>query len=116
MNNPDDVRYSREFYLEAHRRITTPLLAMTLCALACAVLLVGPVDRRGQGRRVAFIILAAVILQSLFLTVTNIARQSLWGVPLMYGLVLLPLGLSLAVLMDLPLWPGARKHAKAVAS
>ena len=116
MNNPDDVRYLREFYIEAHRRITTPLLAMTLCALACAVLLVGPVDRRGQGRRVAFIILAAVILQSLFLTVTNIARQSLWGVPLMYGLVLLPLGLSLAVLMDLPLWPGARKHAKAVAS
>ncbi len=83
-----EARY--EFIVEIHRRITAPLIAFAYTLLACAALLTGPMERRGQGRKVAFAVASAVTVQALFLMAFNLARETALGLPLMYFLVLVP--------------------------
>ena len=48
-------------------------------------------DRRGQGKRIIFTIAAVVILQALYLAGFNLARQSNWGLILIYVIVFMPI-------------------------
>lgn len=91
LQNERDVENLHRFTIEIHRRIVAPILALVFALISCCALLLGPVDRRGQGWRIATAILSVVVIQGLFLAVFNLARQSLWGLPLMYVLVLIPL-------------------------
>lgn len=93
--NPDsEVRAneqaSYDFVIEIHRRIVAPLIAMAYTLMTCACLLTGPLERRGQGRKIAIAIFSAVTLQALFLVVFNFARENIIGLPLLYLLVFLP--------------------------
>lgn len=96
--NERDQENRREFRLEIHRRIVGPLLAPAFTVLALAFLLLGPVDRRGQGRRIVGCIAVTVAIQGLYLAAFNMSRQSDWGLFLMYMLVFLPLGAGIALL------------------
>ncbi len=101
--NPDprverDMENRHEFTIEAHRRIVSPFLAMTFVALSLAVLLLGPVDRRGQSRRILAAALSVVIIQGLYLGTYNLAVESALGLVLMYALVFVPLAGSLLML------------------
>lgn len=93
-----DMENRHEFAIEAHRRIVSPFLALTFAALSLACLLLGPVDRRGQSRRIMFAVCSVVVLQGLYLGTFNLAVESLWGLVLMYALVFGPLGASLLIL------------------
>lgn len=104
--NPDpgvkrDVESIRDFKVEIHRRIASPLLAIVFTCIACAALLVGPMDRRGQGRRVAAAVVVVIVIQGLYIAAYNMTRQSDWGLVFMYALIVVPLGLSLFVLSGL---------------
>lgn len=94
LNNKRDVQNLREFRVEAHRRLIAPLLTMVYVLISCCTLLLGSVDRRGQGLRILYAIIAVVCIQGLFLSAFNIARQSNVGILLAYGLVFLPLCFS----------------------
>lgn len=105
MQNERDVESRREFTLEIHRRLVAPLMAPALAILALAVLLVGPVDRRGQSWRIMLAVGGAVVLQGLYLAAISLARQTPLGLGLMYALVLLPVAAGLAVLKGRPVKP-----------
>lgn len=95
--NPDprverDVESLRDFKIEIHRRMVSPLLAVVFTLIACTSLLIGPVDRRGQSRRIALAVLSVVAIQGFYIAAYNVARHSDAGLVLMYGLVLVPLG------------------------
>lgn len=94
--NPDpsverDMQNRHEFIIEAHRRIVSPFLALTFAAISLVCLLIGPVDRRGQNRRITIAALSVVVLQGLYLGTYNLAVESRWGLWLMYGLAFIPL-------------------------
>ncbi len=94
--NPDltsarDVKNLREFKIDLHRRIVAPLLALVFAVVSCCALLVGPLDRRGQGRRMIGAILSVVFIQGLFLAVFNLARVHDWALIFMYALIFGPL-------------------------
>lgn len=92
--DPDNARDQdnlREFAIEIHRRISTPLLALAFAALATASLLLEPVDRRGHIRKIVIAVGMVVVFQSLYLTGFSIARHSDIGFLLMYGCIVLPL-------------------------
>lgn len=94
-----DLQNRREFTVEAHRRVVSPLLAPAFTLLALAALLIGPMDRRGQGRRIALAVMAAIVIQGLYLGAFNFASQSNVGLVLMYLLVVVPIvigGLALS--------------------
>jgi lipopolysaccharide export system permease protein len=100
MSNPRDVENLRAFEAELHRRITTPLLALVFTALALNALLLGKTDRRGQTPKIILAIIGVVLIQGLFITAGNIAKNTSTGVVMMYGLTLLPLGFSLFIMTE----------------
>ena len=94
--NPDlsvqrDVDNLHEFKVEIHRRIISPVLALSFAMLSCALLLLGPIDRRGQGWRITLAVFVVVALEGLYLASFNLARRHDWALLIMYGLVLIPL-------------------------
>lgn len=94
--NPDpankrDVESRHEFMVEAHRRMVSPLLAPAFVLIVLSFLLLGPVDRRGQGLRITMAVVTTILVQGLYLAAFNMARQSGWGLALMYLLVLIPI-------------------------
>lgn len=94
MTNKRDRESRRDFIVEIHRRVVSPLLAPAFALLTLGLLLIGPSDRRGQNWRIAAAIGTTVLLQGLYLAAFNLSRQSDWGLALMYAIVLTPLGLG----------------------
>ncbi len=94
-NNKRDIESLRTFKVEIHRRLTSPLLALTFPLIALSALLLGPVDRKGQTYKIAIALVVIMIIQSLFLTSYNFARKNDIGVILMYILTFMPILLCL---------------------
>lgn len=102
--NPDaDLRKNdkmmREFKVEAHRRFVSPFLAITYTIVALCCLLLGPVDRRGLGWRIVAASGSVITLQGIYLVSYNLAKEGLFGLILMYGLVFVPLVVGYFLLM-----------------
>ncbi|WP_435640873.1 LPS export ABC transporter permease LptF [Micavibrio aeruginosavorus] len=91
MANEHDRASRHDFMVEAHRRIISPFLALTYSVIGLAFLLLGPVDRRGQSRRIVAAIAAVVGIQGLYLAAFNMAQDHIGGLILMDVLVLGPL-------------------------
>lgn len=97
-SNAQDVESRRDFMVEAHRRIVSPWLAPTFAVIGLVSLLLGSIDRRGMGRRIATAIGAVVVIEGLYLTAFNLSEDHLAGLVLMYVLVFGPLAMGLYLL------------------
>ncbi|MCB9987927.1 MAG: LPS export ABC transporter permease LptF [Rhodospirillales bacterium] len=104
MSDVDDVKRHRQFFVEIHRRIISPLLAPAYTLIVLSFLLVGPVDRRGQGLRIGGAVLCVILVQVLYLSALSLARHQDAGLVLIYILVFSPIVLGLFSLS-----PGAEK-------
>lgn len=94
--NPDmsvqrDVESLRDFRIELNRRLISPVFAVVFTMVACAFLLVGPIDRRGQARKIIMAVGVVVMVQGLYIASYNLARQNDLGVLLMWALAIVPL-------------------------
>ncbi len=94
--NPDsDVlgneKRSREFRVEAHRRVVSPFLAITFTLTALCCLLLGATNRRGLAWRIVAASACVIVLQGLYLVSYNLAKEGSLGLVLMYILVFAPL-------------------------
>ncbi len=98
LTNKRDAENKRDFIIEIHRRIISPLLAVALTIISCAALLIGPVDRRGQAKRILIAIAGAIIIQSSYIISYNLAKNSNSGLVMMYALTMLPTVLGLYIL------------------
>ncbi len=90
-----------DFMVEAHRRVAGTFLPLTFISVALCFLLLGPLNRKGQGMRVMMAVISVVILQSLFLSSASMAMQNILGIILLYSVVFVPLILALFVLSPL---------------
>lgn len=98
LQSQSDVDNLRTFKIEIHRRIASPLLALAFAMISLSLLLLGPLDRRGQSKRILAAILIIVILQGLFLTSYNISKKTDAGIILMYLLTFLPIAANVFLL------------------
>jgi lipopolysaccharide export system permease protein len=98
LTNLDDRRSRREFMTEIYKRFASPLLAPAFTSIALCFLLLGPVDRRGQTRRILGAIAIMIVLQMSFMAMYNLAKQSFIGVPLMFIVSIAPLIAALTML------------------
>lgn len=101
--NPDpenqrDAESEHDFFVEIHKRLISPFLAMTYTSIALVFLLLGPLSRRGQGLRITAAIGIVIIVQGLYLALFNLSRQHDYGLILMYALTFAPLGINLFIL------------------
>jgi len=91
LNNVDDRNARWEFAIEAHRRIISPLLAPAFALIGLSFLLLGPIDRRGLGRRIAAAVICVCLIEALYITAFNMSKNSVFGLILMYVLVFMPI-------------------------
>ncbi len=92
---PDmSVKYDRDrrevFLAEAHADLIRPFLSVAFVLSSLAVLLVGPFNRRGQGRKVLVAVLIIVAIMVANLMLTSATRRHIELVPLLYISVFLP--------------------------
>lgn len=93
-----DVKYKKEFMVEAHRRIAGAFLPLTFISVVLCFLLLGPLNRRGQSYRVMFSVISIILLQSLFLSISGFAGKNNFGLFLLYFIVLAPFIISVFAL------------------
>lgn len=91
LTSKDDRNRFNELFVEAHRRITTPLLTMIFALIGTVPFLFGSVKRRGYANRIFISAGLVLIFQGLFLAGFNFAKSNLAGVPLMYLSTILPI-------------------------
>lgn len=101
VNDPKDVKNMQEFLVEAHRRIIGPFLTLTYTSIALCFMLLGPISRRGQSRRITLAVISSIIIQSFYLSIFNIATTSMFALVILYMIVFVPLGLALFILSPL---------------
>jgi lipopolysaccharide export system permease protein len=80
----------RELRVELQKRFLLPFLVPGFSLLGLSFLLMGNHERRGQSGRILIAVIAIVLLEIMFLTSYNLAKQSPAGFPLMLLTVLLP--------------------------
>lgn len=87
---PTPAQY-RKYKVEILKRLTKPLYNITFAFLALFGVLAPFYNRRGQVSRVNFVILSALLIQSLNLGFENLATKNLIFTPLLFINVLLPI-------------------------
>ncbi len=80
----------RQFRVEGHQRLASPLYHFSFALLATACLLAGWFNRRGQTDRLVLAIGLMVGIQAMALGVSNLATRDLALVPLVYLAPLIP--------------------------
>lgn len=87
----DNAKRSREFLVEAHRRVVSPFLAISFTLVALCCLLLGATNRRGMAWRIVAASGCVIVVQGLYLVAYNLAKEGNFGLVLMYVLVFAPL-------------------------
>lgn len=92
----------RQFRVEAHQRLASPLLNLGFAVIALACLLSGTFNRRGQTGRVVLAIGLMVLVQAGALGGANLSAKYMQLVPLLYVNALVPMLAGLYVLLGPP--------------
>ncbi len=82
-----------EFKVEAHLRILGPFLTLTYVFIALASLLCGSINRQGQSAKIILSIALIVLIQSLYIALSNMALKSALALIFCYWIVFLPIAL-----------------------
>jgi lipopolysaccharide export system permease protein len=98
MSNKADVSNADLFLAEANHRVISPWNALSFAMIALVTVLLGPLNRRGQSKRILFGIVLVVLAQSLDLLFVNISKKHLNAAPLVYLNTFLPIILGFYLL------------------
>ena len=99
-----------KFTVEAHKRLSSPILSFgfTMTGLAC--LLSGAFTRRSQTRRVVLSIVLLVLLQGITLGLHYYCARNLELIPLLYINAVLPIAIGYVVLLRATDWQWRRRR------
>lgn len=98
-NNTLSEAQKRKYIVEGNRRLTTPLYNLLFALLACAGLLVGNFNRRGQTKIISVSVFFMILVLGLDLIFTNLAGKFLYFLPLLYLNCFVPLLACLCLLL-----------------
>lgn len=94
-SNPGDLEHRDTLIAEGHSRLSTPILPVTLAALALAIILGGEFSRRGQLKQVLAAIAVMIAIYVNHIWLSNISARLPLLLPAVYANALLPLAVSL---------------------
>ena len=95
MNNADDRDRKGTLIAEGHSRLATPILPMTLSAIALAIIMGGQFSRRGQLKQVLTAIGIMIALYVNHIWLSNMAARLPVLISALYANALLPLAIEL---------------------
>ncbi|MAH84195.1 MAG: LPS export ABC transporter permease LptF [Rhodospirillaceae bacterium TMED8] len=89
--NDVDPRDFGKYTVEGHKRLSTPIMALTLTVLALASLITGSFSRRTQSKRIIVSVFLMISLQATSLGLENIAAKNPAFIPFIYVNSIVPL-------------------------
>ena len=94
LHPPDAVGENtrRKWYVEAHQRLSSPLLCLGLTVVALGLLLLGDYNRRGQGLRIGAAVAIGIAMEAGLLGIKNVGINLPAAVPAMYLISVVPAG------------------------
>ncbi len=98
MNDVDTQKNINAMRLELHKRLAVPFLIPAMSLIALCGILLGPLDRRGQSKRILASVAVAVFFYAFYLFAYNIGRSHGAGIFLMYALPLCVIVIGLVFL------------------
>ncbi len=102
-NNPEIAERDHAKYLvEAHKRLILPLQGVAFAALSLVCLFAGGFTRRSQPKRVIAATLIVLTLQITILGVESASAKNIDFIPVLYLIILVPLGAGLLMLRHPP--------------
>ncbi|WP_370237465.1 MULTISPECIES: LptF/LptG family permease [Henriciella] len=99
--NYQQIQDADKFVAEAHARLTTPLVSITMALIAIMAVLGGDFNRRGYNRRIVFATTGAIGLVMVQLTIQSASADN---VMVNFGQWLVPLGTLLVLAMIFFKW------------
>jgi lipopolysaccharide export system permease protein len=99
-DSADDRQNVLKFRAEAHRRVTSPLLALTFAFVGLASILSGEYNRRLAWQRILIAAAVAIAVQAVGLGLTPALERRPELAPLMYLNVVLPILVSTLILLE----------------
>ena len=107
LNPPKDAAQRRapleHYWAEFHRRLTSPLLALSYAFIGLTAILAGAFNRRGMAKRILLASVAIIALQAASLSLGSVISRHVWLVPVLYAAILAPIPACLALLRT-PFW------------
>ena len=97
-NNQLDMKFKDIFIAEAHKRIVSPLNALSFTVLSVAFVMFGSFNRRGNSKKIAYAVMSIVFFQALTIVFLNTAKTYPWVIPFMYINVFVPIGFGALML------------------
>ena len=86
------VRTTREHLMaELHQRLATPLLVLSYTLIGLAAILAGEFNRRGLTQRMLVAILAIIVTQATFMSMTGMIAHRIWMAFILYLVALAPM-------------------------
>ena len=105
---------ANRYILEGHRRLISPLFNLVMAMLACAGLLIGNFNRRGQTKIISCSIASMVVIEALDLAFGNLCGKDLRFLVLVYLNLILPFAVCVYLLFFYnPSWFVRRKNRSA---
>jgi lipopolysaccharide export system permease protein len=83
---------------EFHRRLATPLLALSYAMIGFTVILVGQFNRRGTAKRILVAAVAIIAVQAAVLSLGSLITRHAWLIPLFYFVALAPAPICFGIL------------------
>lgn len=87
-----------QMHVEAHRRMSNPLLILSLGLVGAAGMLLGSFNRRSQAMRLIVLVAVAGIMETAYVGTTNIAKKVPLFLYALYAVPVLPMLISLWLL------------------
>lgn len=85
-----DEQHIPQFIGEANRRMSLPFLLLAYSLISGCFLMLGPIDRRGLGRRILLASVTVLMVQGLYMLFYNLTKQHGWANIILY---IMPLGI-----------------------
>ena len=89
-----------KFTIEAHKRLTSPLTALSFSLIAICSLLLGNFNRRSQVRQITIAVCIVLTLLISSLGLENLAAKKLHLIPLLYIHAILPILVSFTAILN----------------
>ena len=90
----------RKWFVEAHKRIIGPFLALLYSLIGCCGILISNFNRRGQTKTIAISLISVVLIQAIDLMIGNLAAKNLYWLILLYSNIIIPIVLCLILLLN----------------
>ena len=89
-----------KWFVEGHKRIIGPFLALLYSLIGCCGILISNFNRIGQTKTITISLISVILIQAVDLMTSNLAAKNLYWLILLYANIIIPIIVCLTLLIN----------------